>query len=51
MLDAHRRVALTAPAMLIRGRCEQAEGVINVVAEKLSLLPVGGGAPRSRDFR
>ncbi len=49
--NAHRRVALTAPAMLIRGRCERAEGVINVVAEKLSLLPVGGGAPKSRDFR
>ncbi len=48
--NAHRRVALTAPAMLIRGRCERSEGVINVVAEKLSFLPVGG-TPKSRDFR
>ncbi len=47
---AHRRVALTAPAMLIRGRCERSEGVINVIAERLSLLPVRG-APKSRDFR
>jgi error-prone DNA polymerase len=48
--NAHRRVALTAPAMLIRGRCERAEGVINVVAERLSPLPVAG-TPKSRDFR
>ncbi len=48
--NAHRRVALTAPAMLIRGRLERAEGVVNVVAERLSLLPVAG-TMRSRDFR
>jgi error-prone DNA polymerase len=36
--------------MLIRGRCERAEGVINVVAERLSPLPVRG-TPKSRDFR
>ena len=49
--NAHRRVALTAPAMLIRGRCERSEGVINVVAERLSFLPVNGALPKSRDFR
>jgi error-prone DNA polymerase len=48
--NVHRKVALSAPAMLIRGRCERAEGVINVVAERLSPLPVGG-TPKSRDFR
>ncbi len=47
---AHRRVAISAPAMVIRGRCERSEGVINVVAEKLSVLPVRG-TPKSRDFR
>lgn len=47
---AHRRVALTAPAMLIRGRLEKTGEVLNVVAEKLSFLPVTG-TPRSRDFR
>jgi error-prone DNA polymerase len=36
--------------MLIRGRLERSQGVINVVAERLSPLPVSG-APRSRDFR
>ena len=48
--NAHRRVALTAPAMLIRGRLEKTGEVINVVAEKLSFLPVHG-TPKSRDFR
>ena len=48
--NAHRRVALTAPAMLVRGRLERSQGVVNVVAEKLSPLPVSG-TPRSRDFR
>ncbi|HEX4902735.1 MAG TPA: error-prone DNA polymerase [Acidimicrobiales bacterium] len=47
---AHRRVAVTAPAMLVRGRLERSQGVINVVAERLSMLPVSAG-PRSRDFR
>jgi len=47
---AHRRVAVTAPAMLIRGRLERSQGVVNVVAERLSPLPVPE-APRSRDFR
>ena len=46
----YRRVARGAPALLIRGRVEKAEGVINVVAEKLEAMPVGGGS-RSRDFR
>jgi error-prone DNA polymerase len=47
---AHRRVAVTAPAMLVRGRLERSQGVVNVVAERLSPLPVSG-TPRSRDFR
>ena len=36
----YRRVARSAPAMVIRGRLERAEGVINVVAEKLEPLPI-----------
>jgi error-prone DNA polymerase len=48
--NAHRRVALTATAMLVRGRLERAEGVVNVVAERLSSLPVAATV-RSRDFR
>ncbi len=45
-----RRVAREAAAMLIRGRLERSEGVINVVAEHLAPLPVPGN-PKSRDFR
>ncbi len=46
----HRRIAREAPAMLIRGTLEHAEGVINIVAEHLQLLPVAASNP-SRDFR
>ena len=46
----YRRVARGAPALLVRGRLEKAEGVINVVAERIELLPVAGDV-RSRDFR
>ncbi|MCU1373413.1 MAG: putative polymerase, partial [Actinomycetia bacterium] len=46
----YRRVARTAPAMLVRGTLERADGVTNVVADKLEVLPLGV-ATRSRDFR
>lgn len=46
----YKGVARGAPALLIRGRLEKEEGVINVVADKLEPLPVGK-APASRDFR
>ena len=36
----YRKVARGAPAMLIRGRLERSEGVINVVADELMALPV-----------
>jgi error-prone DNA polymerase len=45
----YRRVARGAPALLVRGRLERVDGVINVVADKLEVLPVVGGH-RSRDF-
>ncbi|MCD9623582.1 error-prone DNA polymerase [Rhabdothermincola salaria] len=47
----YRRVARTAPAMLVRGRLERAEGVTNVVADKLEPLPLTAAVPSSRDFR
>ncbi len=47
----YRRVARTAPALLVRGRLERAEGVTNVVADKLEPLPLAAGLPASRDFR
>jgi error-prone DNA polymerase len=46
----HRVVARTAPALLVRGRLERAEGVTNVVAERLEPLPLQAEV-RSRDFR
>jgi len=46
----HRRLVQTAPALLIRGRLETAEGVTNVIAETISLLPLTVSLP-SRDFR
>ncbi len=45
-----RKVARGAPAMLIRGRLERAEGVINIVADHLAALPMPGKTS-SRDFR
>ncbi len=47
----YRRAARGAPALLIRGRVERQEAVVNIVAEKLEPLPVGGRVPASRDFR
>ena len=45
-----RKVARAAPAMLIRGRLERSEGVINIVADHLAPLPMPGKT-QSRDFR
>jgi error-prone DNA polymerase len=46
----YRRVARSAPAVLVRGRLERAEGVVNVIADQLRPLPLAA-ATRSRDFR
>jgi error-prone DNA polymerase len=46
----HRRVARSSPALLVRGRLERAEGVVNVVAERLETLPLSV-TTKSRDFR
>ena len=45
----HRAVARDAAALLVRGRVECANGVVNVVAESLQPLFVPAGLP-SRDF-
>ncbi|WP_249997818.1 error-prone DNA polymerase [Actinoplanes sp. M2I2] len=46
----YRRVARTSSALIVRGRLEKAEGVLNLVADRLEALtpPV---SPASRDFR
>jgi error-prone DNA polymerase len=46
----YRRVARTSAALLVRGRLERAEGVTNVVADKLEPLPLSARVA-SRDFR
>jgi error-prone DNA polymerase len=46
----YRRVGRTAAALLVRGRLERAEGVINVIADQLRPLPLAA-TTRSRDFR
>ncbi|MGZ4757699.1 MAG: OB-fold nucleic acid binding domain-containing protein, partial [Acidimicrobiales bacterium] len=46
----YRRVARGSAAILVRGRLEKVEGVINIVAEKLEPLPLGA-TTASRDFR
>jgi error-prone DNA polymerase len=46
----YRKVARGAPAMIVRGRLERSEGVVNIVAEHLAPLPLPGRTV-SRDFR
>jgi len=46
----HRRVAREAGGLLIRGMLERADGVMNVVAERIERLDLGLRT-RSRDFR
>jgi error-prone DNA polymerase len=46
----YRKVARCAAAMMIRGRLERSEGVINIVAEHLAPLPMAA-TTASRDFR
>jgi error-prone DNA polymerase len=48
----YRTVAQSAPALLIRGRLERAEGVVNVVADRIEAWPLAAPATMtSRDFR
>ncbi|HXA12619.1 MAG TPA: error-prone DNA polymerase [Mycobacterium sp.] len=46
----HRRVAQTAPGMLIRGQLQNATGAVTVVAERMGSIELAIGS-RSRDFR
>jgi error-prone DNA polymerase len=46
----YRRVGRSAAALLVRGRLERAEGVVNVIADQLRPLPLAAPT-RSRDFR
>ncbi|HMK98503.1 MAG TPA: OB-fold nucleic acid binding domain-containing protein, partial [Acidimicrobiales bacterium] len=46
------QVARSAPALLVRGKLEKADGVINILATSFEALPpfAGSGVLRSRDF-
>src|ERR1700761_6516707 len=46
----HRKLANTAPALLVRGQVQNASGAITVVAERLGRISLAVGS-RSRDFR
>ena len=46
-----RSVARAAPALIVRGRLERAQGVVNVVAERVDALDLGVEISRSRDLR
>jgi error-prone DNA polymerase len=46
----YRVPARSAAALLVRGRVEKADGVVNVIADRLDRLPLAVPA-RSRDFR
>ncbi len=41
----YRKIVRSAPALLVRGRVEKQETVVNIVADKFEPLPVGG-APK-----
>ena len=47
----YRQAARSAPALIIRGRLERSEGVVNIVAEKMEELDLTVAVGRSRDFR
>ena len=46
-----RHVARHAPVLLVRGRLEVGQDVVNVTAERVEVFQVGVPAPASRDFR
>ncbi|BBZ37699.1 error-prone DNA polymerase [Mycobacterium conspicuum] len=46
----HRKLAHTAPALLIRGQVQNASGAITVVAERMGRISLTVGS-KSRDFR
>ncbi|HET9443809.1 MAG TPA: OB-fold nucleic acid binding domain-containing protein, partial [Acidimicrobiales bacterium] len=47
----YRRAARSAPGLLVRGTLERADGVVNVVADRIEPLSLVVTAGRSRDFR
>ncbi len=48
--DRQRKLAQTAPALLVRGQVQNASGAVTIVAERLGRLTLAVGS-KSRDFR
>lgn len=48
--ERHRKLAHTAPALLIRGQVQNASGAITVVADRIGRITLAVGS-KSRDFR
>jgi error-prone DNA polymerase len=46
----HRRVARSAAALVVRGRLERHDGVVNIVADRIEALELAGRTT-SRNFR
>ena len=46
-----RHTAINAAALVVRGRIESSQGVINIIAEHLSELKIGSRTITSRNFR
>ncbi len=47
----YRRVARAAPALVVQGGLERADGAMNLVADRIEALSLSVTAGRSRDFR
>ncbi|MDQ1444742.1 MAG: error-prone polymerase, partial [Acidimicrobiaceae bacterium] len=47
----YRRAAQAAPALVVKGRLERADGVVNVIADRIEALPLSVPGAKSRDFR
>jgi error-prone DNA polymerase len=47
--ERYRPVARGARGLIVRGRVENAEGVVNVIADRITALQLAAEAP-SRDF-
>jgi error-prone DNA polymerase len=51
MWARYRTIARGSPALIVHGRLERVEGVINVIAQRLEPLDLRLPSSRSRDFR
>ncbi len=48
--ERYGRVARSSPALVVHGKLEKVDGVVNVLASRIEALALSAGALRSRDF-